>query len=100
MDSAPFIDFMSDISVADDIHCLVVHAQNDIVVDAFATEAATKRFWELLPSKTTVQHTIQGGTHSGFGSYVGVWKPEVDGISEEEQHNEAVQITVDFLEGH
>ena len=95
--SAPFLDFMNDISDFDDLHCLVVQAQNDFVIDAFATEAATKRFWEMLPPKT-MQHTIQGGTHSGFGSYVGTWKPEVEGIPEEEQQKEAVQMTIDFLE--
>ena len=88
---------MNDISDSDDLHCLVVQAQNDMVINAFATEAATKRFWEMLPS-STIQHTIQGGTHSGFGSFIGVWKPEVEGIPVEEQQKEAVQTTIDFLE--
>jgi len=90
---------MDDISNSDDIQCLVVQAENDIVIDAFATETAVQRFWELLPSDS-VQHTIKCGTHSGFGSYVGVWKPEVDGIPEKEQQEEAVRVTVDFLEEH
>lgn len=88
---------MKDISDSDDIHCLVVQAQNDIVINAIATEEATKRFWEMLPT-STIRHTIQGGTHSGFGDYIGVWKPEVDGIPVEEQQKEAVQTTIAFLE--
>lgn len=95
--SAPLLDFINDISDVDGLHCLVVQAQNDIIINAFATEAATKRFWEMLPS-STIQHTIQGGTHSGFGNYIGAWKPEVEGIPVEEQQQAAVRTTIDFLE--
>lgn len=97
--SAPFLDYVADISKSNDLQCLVVQAEKDIVIEAFATETAIQRFWELLPSDS-VQHTIKGGTHSGFGSYIGAWKPEVVGISEVDQQKEAVQVTVDFLEDH
>jgi len=88
--------YMDDVSNTD-IQCLVVQAEKDIIIESFATEAATTRFWEMLPLKS-VRHTIRQGTHSGFASYISQWKPELDGIPELEQQKEAVRVTVDFLQ--
>jgi len=90
---------MDDLSKATDIRCLLVQAEHDLVIETFATVEATQRFGELLPpaSSTVI---LRRGTHSGFGSYVPMWKPEVDGIpTEQQQQQEAVQATVQFLQG-
>jgi Alpha/beta hydrolase family len=93
--SAPFVDFMADIS-ATEIRVLVVQATKDMIIDMFATPEATRRFWELLPA-STARHDIVDGTHSGFGNYTSTWKPELDGIPVAEQHSEAIRATLDFL---
>jgi len=95
---APFLDYLPDLSGHQILPVLVVQASNDGIVEAFATEELTKQFWERLP-KDTAELVIKGGTHSGFANYVSMWtKKEVSGIPREEQHRQAVQATVEFLQ--
>lgn len=93
--SAPFVNWMDDISETD-IRVLVVQATNDMIIEMYATPDATRRFWELLPASTK-RHVIVDGTHSGFGNYALGWRPEFDGIPAAEQQVEAVKVTDDFL---
>lgn len=96
--AAPFVQYMGDLSDHSDIRVLVVQASNDIVIDSFATPDLTETFYRMLPSNRTI-YEIQDGTHSGFASYQAQWKPEVDGLPVRQQHKEAVDVTVSFLEG-
>jgi Alpha/beta hydrolase family len=97
--SAPFVDYMGDLS-GTDIRVLVVQATNDRVIAAFATPELWQMFWSRLPSSTKTLHEIQGGTHSGFANYHSQWKgSEVEGIPVDQQHCEAVDVTLRFLEG-
>jgi Alpha/beta hydrolase family len=94
--SAPFVDFMGDLSCETNLPVLVVQASKDLVIETFATPEMTRRYWSLLP-KTTVRHEIQDGTHSGFANYTSSWKPEYVGMDPKEQQLEAVRTTVTFL---
>jgi hypothetical protein len=94
--TAPFLDYVPDLSQADDMHVLVVQATKDLVVETFSTPETTIEFWKRLPATTTRVY-IKGGTHAGFASYRSSWKQEEMDISRQEQHRQAVRATVDFL---
>lgn len=96
--SAPFVDYLPDLSGNDRLPVLVVQGSKDGIIEAFATKDLTKQFWERLP-KDTAEHVLEGGTHSGFANYVSLWtKKEVADIPKKEQHRLAVQATVEFLQ--
>lgn len=96
--SAPFIDYLPDLSGQQRLPILVVQGSRDAIIDAFGTEELTKQFWQRLP-KDTAELMVAGGTHSGFANYMALWPHnEEDGIPNEEQHRQAVQATVDFLQ--
>lgn len=95
--TAPFLQYLGDLSDSS-IRVLVVQASNDMIIDSFATQELMDTFYALLPSQRTV-YEIEGGTHSGFANYRPHWKPEVDGIPVDQQHAEAVDISIRFLEG-
>jgi fermentation-respiration switch protein FrsA (DUF1100 family) len=96
--SAPFIDYLPDLSGHQRLPVLVVQGSRDAIIQAFGTEELTKQFWQRLP-EDTAELVLDGGTHSGFANYVALFPPKgEDGISNEEQHRQAVQATVDFLQ--
>jgi predicted Rdx family selenoprotein len=96
--SAPFVDYLPDLSGHQRLPILVVQGSRDAIIEAFSTVELTKEFWQRLPEDTAEQ-VVAGGTHSGFADYVSLWtKKEEGGIPNEEQHRQAVQATVDFLQ--
>jgi pimeloyl-ACP methyl ester carboxylesterase len=97
--SAPFIDYLPDLSGQQRLPILVVQGSRDVIIQAFGTEELTKLFWQRLP-EDSAELVLAGGTHSGFANYLAL-RPqrEEDGINNnEEQHRQAVQATVDFLQ--
>jgi hypothetical protein len=107
--SAPFHTFMGDLSARTDLRVLVVQATHDDVIATFATPEKWEMFWSRLPGTMTVVHEIKGGTHQGFANYIPRWKGGGGGgadgvtdgsiISVDQQHREAVEVTLRFLEG-
>jgi hypothetical protein len=97
--SVPFLDYMGNLSQADNIRVLVVQGTNDVVLEMFSTPETIQKFWDCLP-KSTVKYEIVGGTHGGFGHYISnfVVNQDADSVLQvTEQHSLAVQATVDFL---
>jgi alpha-beta hydrolase superfamily lysophospholipase len=96
--SAPFIDYLPDLSGHQRLPILVVQGSRDAIIRAFGTEELTKQFWQRLP-EDTAELVLDGGTHSGFANYVALFPlTGEDGINNDEQHRQAVQATVDFLQ--
>jgi fermentation-respiration switch protein FrsA (DUF1100 family) len=96
--SAPFIDYLPDLSGHQRLPVLVVQGSRDAIIQAFSTEELTKQFWQRLP-EDSAELVLDGGTHSGFANYVALFPPKgEDGINNEKQHRQAVQATVDFLQ--
>jgi predicted esterase len=107
--SAPFIDFMDDISQYNHNNCnknirvLVVQGTNDDIIQSYGTPKSIQEFWNRLPISCTTRYDIIGGTHHGFGNYItqsfdnNSNNINVNCISTTEQHLIAVKATVDFL---
>jgi Alpha/beta hydrolase family len=95
--SAPFVDFMEDISRSD-VKVQVIQGSKDMVIESFGNAALVDAYWKNLPSEAkTFCHVIEGGTHSGFANYVSCWKSEVKGISVHDQQIETVKIANTFI---
>lgn len=98
--SAPMDQLIADLSTTNK-RVMVVQGSNDKVIefmvpDEQVRKKQTEQFYHKLPKETVVK-SIQGGNHNAFGNYTPAFSIESSGISRNEQHAQAVALTVDFL---
>ena len=88
-------DFLTDLSLRDDISALVLLGSNDRICKFDSAEK--QRLDSYLPSDALIQ-SIGGGTHNNFASYPGQSVVNgVPGISRMEQHKKVSSATITFL---
>ena len=114
----PFVEFLRDLSHFNNdngdnaLHILVVQGSLDAIVQYVATPERTQQFWSMLPSETSHEYVIAGGTHAGFAHYQSAssrggtsskWSEPLEGdgvtiLFREDQQRLAVSVTKEFLE--